>query len=301
MANRRVEKLLDLFAAAEQEFLNQEFLAPAVKGGLVHVRINGVVLKLRVEPADFEGWGIFLPITHESAMLVREATLAERRRYLQITPKISLILCDRRNGQWAAVASGNQQKIKLNATVPVRLVDGADLFDTIDVGFDGSNFWFDRIDPRADSVTAAWLRSSLAELRDPAKLQRKGLTAQQRVAYVVNHAMTVVAREQVRRDSIEQQLREALHHAGAKLDSYVEHKDGYRVTYRSGGRRHVSSVGKRDLTVQVAGICLSGQDRKFDLSSLVGVLNEQHARYALQVGDGGISEREYWDIHPPNG
>ncbi len=74
-----ISELLIRFAAKENAFLDREFLAPALRGGTVHVPIAGVNCRVRVEPADFEGWGIFQPIAHTEAMLVREATLAERR------------------------------------------------------------------------------------------------------------------------------------------------------------------------------------------------------------------------------
>jgi hypothetical protein len=48
---------IERLARDEGLFLAREFLAPVVRGGKVHVRIAGVVCKLRTRPPDFEGWG----------------------------------------------------------------------------------------------------------------------------------------------------------------------------------------------------------------------------------------------------
>jgi hypothetical protein len=293
---------LDCFAVAEQDFLSQEFLAPAVRGGEVRVRMAGVVLQMRFEPDEFEGWGVFRPVSHRVARLVREARLGECRRYVQLMTNASLVLCNRSDCAWSAVpAHRADRRFKIEGTVPVRLVDGADLFDTVRAGFDGANFWYDRVDPRGDAAVSAWLRSAIAKMVEPTTLNRKGLTAEQRAAYAVNYFSRLETRKKTRRDTIEAQLRESLRHAGADFVGYAEHKDGYRVTYHVGGQRQVSSVNKHDLTVQVAGICLSGQDQKFDLTSLVGVLNEARG-HVVAVGpeNSGMQEDEYWRAHPPN-
>jgi hypothetical protein len=86
------------------------------------------------------------------------------------------------------------------------------------------------------------------------------------------------------------------------LVEYLERADSFRVTFTVGTRRYSSSVHKDDFTVQVAGICLSGEDQKFDLSSLVGVLREAgDSGGIVPVGDEnyGMDEEHYWRVHPP--
>src|SRR3954470_6344499 len=83
---------LDRVAAAGRGFLAAEFLAPVLRGHGVQVRIAGVRCRLRADPADFEGWGVFRPASHAVARLVRLASMAERRRYLALFPAVAMVL-----------------------------------------------------------------------------------------------------------------------------------------------------------------------------------------------------------------
>jgi hypothetical protein len=286
-------------AGVEQHFLAGEFLAPACRGGLVQVRLAGVVCRLNIHPADFEGFGVFRPRSYKEAELVRPARLAERRRYLELFPLVRLVLAVRHGGEWwALLAHRADSRFQMDGPVPVRLVEEALAFEVIESRFDGAHFWYAGPDAGWDPARGAYLRQAQEQEVEPAALSRPGLTGEERAAY----ALAFQATEKARRLKEEGLLREALAHAGADLKEWREREDVYAVTFEVGGERHVSVVSKKDLAVQVAGICLSGQDEAFDLNSLVGVIREaQDGGGIVRVGrdNRGMEEEQYWDVHPP--
>jgi len=293
---RRIDDILNRLAAEEEAFVGREFLAPALPGGRVQVRIAGVVCQLRTRPRDFSGWGVFRASSHADADLVRPARLAERQGYLALFPLVRLILIRKDGSHWLAIpAHRGDRRLSIEGLVDVQLVEEAQAFETVEARFDGVRFWFVRVDDRCNPTTAATLRTALAGMRDPEKVDAPGLPPEGRAAYAFAYA----ARLELERDRIEIRLCAALRHAGAEFLGYLERGDGYRVEYSVDGRRHVSVVGK-DLGVQVAGVCLSGQDARFDLESLVGVLR-QAGDHVLRIGadNAGMDEEMYWDVHPP--
>lgn len=303
MRRKGLSQTFDKLAAEEARFPGSEFLAPAVRGGTVCVRIAGVVCRLRVSPAGFEGWGVFRSTSHVAAELVREAGLAERSRYLELFPLVRLILCRHEEETWlGAPAHRGDRRWRIDGMVPVRLVSEAQPFDVVRTRFDGGNFWFESLEPARDPATAAYLRRALAQTLDPNQLERPGLTLEERAAYAACYFLTEEVRVEQQARGTEQTLRDALGHAGAELLDVLERRDGYRVTFRVGGREHVSAVSKDDLSVQVAGICLSGQDHHFDLASLVGVIREAEGQGGVvPIGreNDGMREEDYWQVHPP--
>jgi len=300
--SKRLSDSFERLAAAEENFLASEFLAPAVRGGQVQVRIAGVICQLKIQPPDFEGFGIFRPASHAEARLVRPARLAERQRYLELFPLVRLIVAGRQDDGWLAVpAHRGDSRFQIEGMVPVRLVEEAQLFEVIQARFDGAQFWYAGSDPRWDPATANYLRQALDQMIVPEKLSRSGLTEEERQAYASNYWRRYETSEEARRNREEKRLRQALEHAGAELRDYVERRDVYTITYEVDGQRHVSAISKQDLSVQVAGICLSGEDQKFDLQSLVGVIREAQEGHGLvRVGreNQGMVEEHYWRAHP---
>lgn len=270
--SRQVHDLMNRLAEEEARFLAADFLAPMLGAGVVYVRIAGIICRFFV--ADhFQGWGVFRPTDTTTARLVRPATLAERRRYLTALPLRRLILCRAERRRWLAwPAHHADDRFGTAAIVPVRLVEEAQIYDVVTARSDGVQCWFDNLDERADPSTAEYLRDALRRMMPPECIHLRGLTAEQRAAYAFTHALRLEAA----RDRTEERLRSALAHAGGELKGYLERDDGYRVEFRIDGQRHVSLIAKDDFSIHRAGICLSGEDQRFDLQSLVGVLREAH-------------------------
>jgi hypothetical protein len=247
---------------------------------------------------DFQGWGVFRAADTATVHLVRPATLAERSRYLEVLPLRRLILCRAERRRWLAwPAHHGDHRFGVDTLLPVRFVEEAQPFDVIAARWDGIQLWFESLDERVDPSAAVYLRESLRHMTPPERIGRRGLNAEQRTAYAVTFALRLEAE----RDRTEERLRAALSHAGGELSGYLERQDGYRVEFRIDGRRHVSLVAKDDLSIQLAGICLSGEDRHFDLQSLVGVLREARGEGTLPIGaeNEGLPEEQYWQVHPP--
>jgi hypothetical protein len=278
---RRLPPAFERLAEAEREFRATEFLAPVLRGQRVSVRIAGVVCAINVEPKDFAGWGVFQPYDRNRARFVRHPRMSERAEYLALYPRVRLILSGRQGNQWfGRSATQGAGRVRLTGDAPLAFAEDIQVFDTVRARFDGGTFWHEgRETGRARF--ASYLRDSLAQMVEPAALALGGLTPEERGLYAELSILRAVEIEEAKRDKTEDRLRAALTHAGAVLQGYRELPDAYTVEYTVDNRRHTSVLAKGDLTVQAAGICLSGGDRAFDLQSLVGVIREGEQRHRI--------------------
>ena len=212
-------------------------------------------------------------------------------------------------GTWLALPyneSDARQRFHLGMEpLPVFLCDptaGAQSFERVLARVDGNTLWFEGTDLLADPTHAEWLRSAAAQEHDADDVL-PGLASSEQQALLfwrlrqleVSLAeSTRLSRQTLRRNlrdgqtwasqqahqiTLEERLRYALAKADATLHSYSEvaAPDGSAshlvVEWGEHGQTYrYRSVLDSRLTVVSSGICLSGRDRDFDLTSLVSVM-----------------------------
>ena len=272
-----MRKLIEQLANAEQDFIKTQFLAPQVRGGQVRVKLNGMVCTLSPEPRGFEGWGVFQADADFRAVLLREATKSQTAEYLSRFPTVRLILVrPLKGGSWLAYPANRgefRQKFGEVKPVVVRLVSQARAFQHVVCRWDGQIFWFDKIDRSADPKAPGFMAKALKAFLAPDGLRFSGLTPELREAYSL--VLNQFGELRVRCD--ETRLRRALEMGGGSLEGFVDRGDYWTTQWKtSDGEQYTSAIQKDNLTVMSSGICLDGEDAKFDLQSLVGVVEQAY-------------------------
>jgi len=285
----KIKQLLKSVSAAEHRLLETQFLAPCVPGGQVRARVHGLIYTFTPIPRDFEGWGIFVPLDQEDAHLLEEAGLPLVAGYMKLLMRLRLRLARRLHNQtWLAYPvneSDASQRLGGPRPVAVHLVSDGAQFEQVVSRWDGQSFWFEDIDRRAEPSISEHLRDALRQNTRAEQLMFSGVTPEMRTAYQLatgtlrpdfRRSKKPVKRHNSRRTrpmSDDERLQDALTMAGGKLRGFLDRADYWTVEWVSrDGQPHTSAIAKDDLTVISSGICLSGRDRDFDLTSLVGVM-----------------------------
>lgn len=127
-------ELVARLAAEGRALLEREILAPCIPGGRIRTRLGGLAYEFRPTRA-FAGWGRFRAVNEREAELVAEALPWERAAYLELLPRVRVVLLWQEPGgagAWQALpfnASDARQRFGLSAE-PVRVylcdpLDGA--------------------------------------------------------------------------------------------------------------------------------------------------------------------------------
>lgn len=264
---------LNRIADAEEEARRSFFIAPIVPGSSVRVRICGVLQEFPLK-TRFEGWAV-LRWQRGRMQYVREAPRELVEKYAAAMPRAAFVLTTESEGlQLSAGTLG----LQTSGQVPIRLIPKPLQFSSVVAGFDGCNFWYISADKRPPKI-AQHLRNCLAaEVRD---LTLKGLLPAERQAYemALLALKPLSAYDDDGRLTERQRIELALKQGNANLESYsVQNQHAAQVIFNDAGERRTVTINRQSLAVISAGFCLSGKDKDFDLTSIVGVFSERDRR-----------------------
>jgi len=276
------KKALDLIASmakAEIESVDTQFIAPCLQNGRLKIMINGIVKTLRPYPRDFSGWGRFRYAGGKTAVFEDEPMEYEREEYLQSLPSMRFRLCFGDAGTWIAfpynMSDAKQRFGHCDPTV-IRLVEGASRFGSVVAKYDGATWWFEKHDGSDDMAIIEQMNMEFERRRRASGLNIPNLTPEALKAYDMAQNPTPIAGIKLP-ETDEDRIREALRQGGGELISFTDRGDRWVVEWMTSKKeRHSSAITKDNMTVMSAGICLSGQDNKFDLHTLVGVVEKRN-------------------------
>jgi hypothetical protein len=269
MTNRRALDLVRKLGQAEAALRGREFLVPLVSGGSARLRLEGLIYTFRV-PNARSGWWICHMMDARQAVIIAPALPWQRGEYLALWPVVQLVLLHEiRDGSWLALPPLMTGSDPVQQLGVVRLVENGQPFMRVLARAEGTVLWFDDIDHRADPATAEQLRVALA--REQVNPQISGLLPGEKAAYALRFEQTRIGREMKALERGEHRVRAALETGGAELLGLERSDNSWRVTWERDGQRSVTLIDPK-LNVVSSGICLSGEDAKFDLASIVGVV-----------------------------
>ena len=257
--------LVKRLAQQELDWQGRHLLAPVVAPGRARVRLQGLVYEFRVLPANFTGFGVFALNAPGLADFVRSANPPEREKYLKLWPHRQVrLLREVGPGVWMTLLG------------LVHEVERGSLFELVEVACDGRNLWYCGPVLNTRLALAEEMAHALHEHTLAEELHLKGLTPEDRAGFALLVKPVVRVGVFVDQEDDHERLSRALQRGGGILRNFSVDGDSFQVYWQDsrGVRRH-SSIRRNDLTVLSSGICLSGRDSDFDLTSLVGVLEEE--------------------------
>lgn len=260
------------------------FVCPVYRNRWVATRIDSIIYRFKI-PRLNPGWYRFRPTSQNTAKKVGDAELMEIERYLRIFDKLRLIMVRRENDLIFGVPfKGNKFGFESTQIFPVYLAldDMAMDFDEILCRFDGANVWYEQVPMNNDPARSDYLREALSDRIKPENISFQGLRFEDRIAYSIRHQLMLEEEERLRKaeearlmQNTQYRLKRAVEHGGGVFEGYTERGNNFSVTYSIDGETYTSTIAKdRNLTVLSAGLCLSGGDRDFDLTSLMSVIRE---------------------------
>lgn len=260
MNKQETRNLIKEIQKRQQEIVGRKIIAPMISGSRIIIKIAGLIHFLDVADNFYEQnftVGLFQVETIHKVSLIRSCTMQEQNEYLSLFPRIHVVVVDPENN--IGIIWGNHIKyVKFVST------EKRNIFDIISCRIIGNmpmDCGFSMVN---DPQISATMRRYLIEKKNKLPIAW-GISGFHRIIY--SH---IFERNKETKVDV---VKNALEYNKAGLVDYREMGDNiFRVRYIVDGREFVSDVSIDNLQVLSSGVCLSGQDSMFDLTSVVGVL-----------------------------
>lgn len=274
LINMDAKNLLKQIVERERDFRNREFLAPYTNG-VRHavIKLDGINYTFKVSGFTGSGIGIFQPKDHSCAIYSRDAEWQTARAFLDLLPKLHLILCYESDQGWVAYpmnAESTAKRFAFTGEVVVKGVTDAERFDVVTSRFDGVHFWYDDLFDGADMIKSEAIREAFNPNHTTDQMRKhfdtiKGKTPEDRQSF----ELAIASWQKFRKQTTESQIKQTLEIGGGKLCKYVVRGSNIEIKWKSASGQDYNSLVKKDsLDVVCAGICLSHEDTKFHLKDL---------------------------------
>jgi len=271
---RNALDLINKIGEEEDSITERDFISPVFSDTIVMTKISGLSYFFSI-PKTNPGWYKIRPISKDKARIVSEANLEDKDTYLKCLDRLRVvILFKHKEAHYAIVDKSNKFGIPFRDPIMVYLCDDTVMeFDRVFVRYDGSNFWFESIDSNNDPAKSDYLRESFQKFKNVVKFS--GLTFEEKYGY----SLRINLDKKYAEDRKIESLKEDVTHAGGVFKSFHERKDHYSVTFEVDGEDFTSQVTKDPMhKILAAGLCLNGNDRIFNLKSLITVVREAQDR-----------------------
>jgi hypothetical protein len=273
--------LIDKIGAQESSFYGQTFVSPVYGNTVVATRLERMLYTFDI-PGKQQGWLKFQPVNSKRAKIVGQAEMNEVEEYLKHLGKIRVVLVMKQQGLYMGIPDKtNSHGLTFGILMPIYLCDDIPLdFDRIVARYDGANLWYESIDPINDPSKGDYLRDSLTKVMSPEKIRYSGLTLEEKHAYALRMSFDKKFVEDRKKDT----LKDDVEFAGGKFVRFDEKSDHISVTYSVDGQQFTTRITKDPRRMVIsAGLCLAGDDRKFDLKSLVTVIREAQRKRVVHI------------------
>lgn len=272
--------LISKMGAQESSLTGRTFVSPNFNNDTVTTRVEGIVYSFAVPKK--EGWFKFQPVNAKKARVVGPADMSEIEEYMKQLGKVRVVLVMKQQDMFMGIPDKtNNFGLGFNNLMPVYLCgDYPSDFDRVITRYDGANLWYERVDSGNDPAKGDYLRESMAKVVMPGKIKFSGLTMEEKHAY----ALRLTFDKKLVEDQKKDQLKQDVEFAGGKFIGFMEKSDHFAITYTVEGQQFTTRVTKDPRRMVVsAGLCLNGNDRNFDLKSLVTVIREAQERRIVHI------------------